>query len=121
MSDINQLLQFGSVAILGYIGLQLVQIYNSEIPEPEPENNVKRYHRWTSNTEASFYHNGAKQPIRNVEKVGPNAFVITHLNGSKSTINTQDINRYINDRFYMANQFSHEELHPAWTHRLNIH
>lgn len=114
----EQLIQASSVAVLGLIGVQLWDIYCKN--HPKHEDFTTKHQRWTSTSQSSAFINGAKQPITNVEQVGPNAYVVTHLNTSKTTIHTQDIDRYISHRYYFPEQFSKEELHPKWTRHMNI-
>lgn len=111
MSSFTELVRLASLGAAGMVALQVVEMYKAETPEAHST----ELKRWAYSNQAPTYSNGSKSPIKDVKRVGPSSYVITHHAGYTSLVHTHNIDRHIKQRYYYASEFKDEHLHPQWT------
>lgn len=119
MSDLSDIIRLATIGAAGIVAMQLVQMATAKTPYAEDVSTKLK--RWVPSSQAGHLSNGSKQPITDVEQIGPAAYKITHLGNWTTTVHTHDINRYVDQRFYMAKQHNKNSLHPDWTKKLHYH
>lgn len=119
MSDFNDIVRIATIGAAAIVGMQLIQMATAKTPFAEDVSTKLK--RWVPSAQASHFSNGSKQPITDIEQVGPAAYKITHLGNWVTTVHTHDIERYVDQRFYMAKKHDQSKIHPEWTKKLHYH